>query len=423
MTHVNPNTAPGQPDDSESRDILDIINEAVAGITDAEIEERLRDTLDRAGYNRPHSRADDQDLMLIGCPADGTDNVAVPPAQGGPGLMHPWKIARSVIQEAEDQLTAARAARLEAEAALAGALMEASRIREESDKALDSALSEAARIDRDAQAKAERIIKDAEKISQHAERMLADSQARAEQVIEDAEKISQHAEQMLADSQARAERIMESARAVKRITRKGGTPETRQATWSIKNAAALLLRFLRGGRRPAPLSGATCMTTTGFSWAPPRKDYEPAIFDHFAQVAEQAKVRMDQFFKDKAYGNEIAYEPDCALFMGYLLDDAVAPLPTGMIIQPGHLFGQRKITKLPHEDPVVHAVFNCDGTYRMRVVVKKQFLHPPVHQESPYNLVRHQIKALGLLSSYVDGITNRQAVDPSAVTGRPIQKK
>ncbi len=40
-----------KPDDSEPRDILDIIDEAVAGITDAEIEERLRETLDRA--NRP----------------------------------------------------------------------------------------------------------------------------------------------------------------------------------------------------------------------------------------------------------------------------------------------------------------------------------------------------------------------------------
>lgn len=59
MTHINSNTTPSQPDDSGPRDILDLISEAVAGITDAEIEERLRETLDRAGYTPPYPPASD----------------------------------------------------------------------------------------------------------------------------------------------------------------------------------------------------------------------------------------------------------------------------------------------------------------------------------------------------------------------------
>jgi hypothetical protein len=119
MSHVNSTTAPGQPDDSEARDILDIISEAVAGITDAEIEEQLRETLDRAAYNRLHALADDPGLMLLGCSDDG-GNVAVLPVQSRHSIMHPWKIARNVVREAEQQLTAARATRLEAHRILGG---------------------------------------------------------------------------------------------------------------------------------------------------------------------------------------------------------------------------------------------------------------------------------------------------------------
>lgn len=43
-------TAAGQPGDSEPRGILGIIGEAVEGITEADIEDQLRETLSRAGY-------------------------------------------------------------------------------------------------------------------------------------------------------------------------------------------------------------------------------------------------------------------------------------------------------------------------------------------------------------------------------------
>jgi hypothetical protein len=43
-------TAGRPPDDWRERDFLDDIDEAVAGITEDDIEDRLRDTLRRAGY-------------------------------------------------------------------------------------------------------------------------------------------------------------------------------------------------------------------------------------------------------------------------------------------------------------------------------------------------------------------------------------
>jgi hypothetical protein len=46
-------TPPGKPDgsDHQARDALDDIDEAVAQITDNDIEDRLRETLRRAGYD------------------------------------------------------------------------------------------------------------------------------------------------------------------------------------------------------------------------------------------------------------------------------------------------------------------------------------------------------------------------------------
>lgn len=65
---------PRQPDDSEypARDALDEIDEAVARITDADIEERLHETLRREGY------AADQDITAMStCPGDEDRVLAV----------------------------------------------------------------------------------------------------------------------------------------------------------------------------------------------------------------------------------------------------------------------------------------------------------------------------------------------------------
>jgi hypothetical protein len=51
MNNIPSDPTPGQPDESEPRDNLSFIYETVAGITDAEIEERLRRTLQEAGYS------------------------------------------------------------------------------------------------------------------------------------------------------------------------------------------------------------------------------------------------------------------------------------------------------------------------------------------------------------------------------------
>lgn len=54
MTSTNSfDTPPGKPDgsDHQARDALDDIDEAVAQITDNDIDDRLRETLRRAGYD------------------------------------------------------------------------------------------------------------------------------------------------------------------------------------------------------------------------------------------------------------------------------------------------------------------------------------------------------------------------------------
>jgi hypothetical protein len=59
MTNTDLGIHPEQPDDNESHDIraydeIDLIEDTVAGITDADIEEQLRSALGRAGFNYYH---------------------------------------------------------------------------------------------------------------------------------------------------------------------------------------------------------------------------------------------------------------------------------------------------------------------------------------------------------------------------------
>jgi hypothetical protein len=158
MTDANLNTAPSQPDDNEPRDVLDFIDEAVGEISDADVEERLRDTLDRAGYCQVPA------LKVVIGRDDITEAMI---CEVVTSMQHSRKEtqARQLFQQAREEMRAAREARVHAEEILAEARMQAAVVRAEAAKTL----GEAQTIVRDARGQAERIIanarKDAEQIA------------------------------------------------------------------------------------------------------------------------------------------------------------------------------------------------------------------------------------------------------------------
>ena len=144
---MTPGQPPGEDESAEHtpRDALDYIDQTVAHITDAEVEEHLRRILDQAGY-RP--RLDDACLAsadLVCCPA------AASGACSHSALADAIAAMRREADLSYEQLRSAReaveAAREQAERIVADA-------RAEADKALDQAV----RISQKAQEKAERIL-------------------------------------------------------------------------------------------------------------------------------------------------------------------------------------------------------------------------------------------------------------------------
>jgi hypothetical protein len=192
---TNPKVPPGQPDDNDEPtavmpdmyndkptsdypepDILDLIDATVAQITPAEIEDRLTQTLRRAGYTRhPGASSPVSVSDPFACP-DATHSVAddfgrelgrilAPELQQirriTPGLVDQWRLleaARYEVltarQEAEQIVGAAREKSEQART-------EAAEILEAASQKSDQALGEAAKIIRDARDQAQRIISDA----------------------------------------------------------------------------------------------------------------------------------------------------------------------------------------------------------------------------------------------------------------------
>jgi hypothetical protein len=208
-----PPTDPGHPDENDEPtmkpdtptepDLTDYIDEAVARITDADIEERLNRTLHRAGYRHagpciPDARAytsvnGAEERERADCPgpvdeeikavisemlnqpnpllADGTPSGDYLQLQVNlsdlreigmvaPSVLHEWKLLHAARNEA-------RAARLKAEQIIGAA----------NDRS-DQALSEAAKIVRDARDQAQRILDDAQR---EAERIRESAESQAEQ--------------------------------------------------------------------------------------------------------------------------------------------------------------------------------------------------------------------------------------------------
>jgi hypothetical protein len=151
-------TAPGTKDnemmsDHPERDILDVINETVAGISSDDIEDHLRRTLRRAGYSyRPPQEAVISQHLIDEISARAGGRRQYP--EGFAGWVTPdcgWaeKKFLSAMKESERITVEARAA--------------AEQITSE---ARDEALSEAAKIVREAREQAQRIVSHAEEQAQ-----------------------------------------------------------------------------------------------------------------------------------------------------------------------------------------------------------------------------------------------------------------
>ena len=166
---------PRQPDEDEpleheAGDVLDFIDETVAQITDADVDEHLRRVLDRAGYS--HDQHTDPSLWFNSITefqvGSNQAKVADLIAAAIRMQVEPWcGQIRQAQQEIED-------ARREADHILAEAREEA-----------DEALSQAAKMVRDAREQAERIISEA---SSQADRILKDADLQRSQTLSDAGK-------------------------------------------------------------------------------------------------------------------------------------------------------------------------------------------------------------------------------------------
>jgi WhiB family redox-sensing transcriptional regulator len=170
MTDTNLNKTPGQPNDSNSRvdrDTLDFIDETAAQITNAEIEERLRETLRRAGHCTPPSPSSGPDISPINtCPDDALDLIDGSYKMGSQMLA---ELAQVELGRAELAAALVETARIQA---VASETVEAAR--EEADKAL----RQAADIIRQAKLQAEQIVSAAKL---EGEKIVADARQAADE--------------------------------------------------------------------------------------------------------------------------------------------------------------------------------------------------------------------------------------------------
>jgi hypothetical protein len=166
---TNDDMTPRQPDEGEPLedllgDEIDRVDQAVARITDAEVNERLRKALSQAGYvgqfpaQRPRLIEPSVmvDLICQTGPAMAPEHAAVADllATARASAKLSWEraeLSSQRLQQAEETLDTARQ---QAEQIVADA-------HEEADETLDEALKEAAKIVRAAREQAERIINDA----------------------------------------------------------------------------------------------------------------------------------------------------------------------------------------------------------------------------------------------------------------------
>ena len=161
----NDDMPPRQPDEDEpleheAGDVLDFIDETVAQITDADVDEHLRKVLDRAGYRTDPSLRFNSIMEFQA--GSSQDNMADLIAAAARMQVEPW---RERLRQAQQAIEDAR--------------LEADRIAAEAREEADEALSQAAKMIREAREQAERIISDAQN---EAEQILA--AARNQQVHE-----------------------------------------------------------------------------------------------------------------------------------------------------------------------------------------------------------------------------------------------
>jgi RNA polymerase sigma factor (sigma-70 family) len=161
------NATPDPMDDPEQvgrafGEVFDLVDEAVEGITDAEIEERLHQLL--AETAEPAGQAD-LDVLGRMLRHRDWDVSQLDPAKVAAGLTCPegWDEARRAVQGAWEQVAVARREAAEQLAAAAAARQQAVEVTAGVNAYVDAALDRADRVLADARAEAERLVATAER--------------------------------------------------------------------------------------------------------------------------------------------------------------------------------------------------------------------------------------------------------------------